>query len=181
MWWRNKKTISATNSWLNSKTQRKTKIYILAPIIREKKGQHKNVLSEISKKGFIRTRINGEIYKTDGAVSLERNKKHTIEILVDRLIIEKGVSERITESVELALKLGKGLITIYDLNGDEYIYSENFACAKCDISFAEISPRMFSFNSPFGACKKCEGIGSTWKLIQNWLYQIKISPLFKEQ
>ena len=142
------------------KLKEKTKIYILAPIIREKKGQHKNVLSEISKKGFIRTRINGEIYKTDGAVSLEKNKKHTIEILVDRLMVEKGVFERITESVELALKLGKGLITIYDLNGDEYIYSENFACAKCEVSLSEISPRMFSFNSPFGACKKCEGIGS---------------------
>ena len=142
------------------KLKERTKIYILAPIIRSKKGQHKNVLNEILKKGFIRTRINGEIYKSDDVVSLEKNKKHTIDILVDRLVIEKNMHERITESVELALKLGKGLITVYDLNGDEHIYSENFACTKCEISLAEISPRMFSFNSPFGACKKCEGIGS---------------------
>ena len=142
------------------KLKEKTKIYILAPIIRSKKGQHKNVLNEISKKGFIRTRINGEIYKSDDAVILEKNKKHTIEILVDRLMVEEEMHERITESVELALKLGKGLITVYELNGGEHIYSENFACTKCEISLAEISPRMFSFNSPFGACKKCEGIGS---------------------
>ena len=142
------------------KLKEKTKIYILAPIIRSKKGQHKNVLNEISKKGFIRVRINGEIYKSDDSISLEKNKKHTIEILVDRLMVEKEVHERITESVELALKLGKGLMTVYELSGSEHIYSENFACPKCEISLAEISPRMFSFNSPFGACKKCEGIGS---------------------
>ena len=142
------------------KLKEKTKIYILAPIIRSKKGQHKNVLNEISKKGFIRTRINGEIYKSDDSISLEKNKKHTIEILVDRLMVEKEMHERITESVELALKLGKGLMTVYELSGSDHIYSENFACPKCEISLAEISPRMFSFNSPFGACKKCEGIGS---------------------
>ena len=142
------------------KLKKRTKINILAPIIRSKKGQHKNVLNEISKKGFIRTRINGEIYKSDDDVNLEKNKKHTIEILVDRLIVEKELHERITESVELALKLGNGLITVYELNGVEHIYSENFACTKCEISLAEMSPRMFSFNSPFGACKKCEGIGS---------------------
>tara|TARA_B100000287_G_scaffold345521_1_gene332938 strand:+ start:4048 stop:6903 length:2856 start_codon:yes stop_codon:yes gene_type:complete len=142
------------------KLKEKTKIYILAPIIRSKKGQHKGVLNEIFKKGFIRTRINGEIYKSDDVVRLEKNKKHTIEILVDRLVVAKEMYERITESVELALKLGKGLITVYELSGDEHIYSENFACTKCEISVAEISPRMFSFNSPFGACKKCEGIGS---------------------
>ena len=142
------------------KLKKRTRIYILAPIIRSKKGQHKSLLNEISKKGFVRTRINGEVYNSDTAISLEKNKKHTIEILVDRLVVEKGMLERITESVELALKLGKGLITVHELGGNEYIYSENFACANCEISLAEISPRMFSFNSPFGACKKCEGIGS---------------------
>tara|TARA_Y100001970_G_scaffold184857_1_gene224862 strand:- start:2552 stop:5422 length:2871 start_codon:yes stop_codon:yes gene_type:complete len=142
------------------KLKKKTKIYILAPIIRSKKGQHKNILNEISKKGFVRVRINGEVYKSDVAVDLEKNKKHTIEILVDRLMVEKEMHERITESVELALKLGKGLIAVHELNGDEHIYSENFACPKCETSLDEISPRMFSFNSPFGACKKCEGIGS---------------------
>tara|TARA_B100000029_G_scaffold245610_1_gene242707 strand:- start:121 stop:2976 length:2856 start_codon:yes stop_codon:yes gene_type:complete len=142
------------------KLKEKTKIYILAPIIRSKKGEHKKILNEISKKGFIRTRINGEVYKSDDGVELEKNKKHTIEILVDRLLVGKMMYERITESVELALELGKGLITVCELNGDEHIYSQNLACTKCEISLDEISPRMFSFNSPFGACKKCEGIGS---------------------
>ena len=142
------------------KLKDRTKIYILAPIIRSKKGQHKSVLNEISKKGFIRTRINGKVYRTNDFIELEKNKKHTIEILVDRLIVEEKTNQRITESVELALNLGNGLITVYDLSGDEYIYSENFACTKCEISLDEISPRMFSFNSPFGACEKCEGIGS---------------------
>ncbi len=142
------------------KLRNKTKVFILAPIIRGKKGQHKNVLNQVSKKGFIRVRINEEIYKIDDAINLDKNKKHTIEILVDRLTVEKQMYDRITESVELALKLGEGLIGVHELKGKEHIYSEHFACTKCEISLDELTPRMFSFNSPFGACKKCEGIGS---------------------
>ena len=142
------------------KLKNKTKIYILSPIIRSKKGQHKTILNQVSKKGFVRVRINGDIYNVDDAITLDKNKKHTIEILVDRLIVEKQMYDRITESVELALSLGDGLIIVHELNGKEHIYSEKFACAKCEISLDELSPRMFSFNSPFGACKKCEGIGS---------------------
>jgi len=142
------------------KLRKKTKIYILAPIIRLKKGQHKNVLQQISKKGFLRARINGEICEVNDTIKLDKNKKHTIEILVDRLIVDRKMHERITESVELAFKLGEGLILVNELPDNEHIYSENFACTKCEISLDELSPRMFSFNSPFGACKKCEGIGS---------------------
>ena len=142
------------------KLRKKTKIYILAPIIRLKKGQHKNVLQQILKKGFLRARINGEICEVNDTIKLDKNKKHTIEILVDRLIVDRKMHERITESVELALKLGEGLILVNELPDNEHIYSENFACTKCEISLDELSPRMFSFNSPFGACKKCEGIGS---------------------
>ena len=142
------------------KLRKKTKIYILAPIIRLKKGQHKNVLQQISKKGFLRARINGEICEVNDTIKLDKNKKHTIDILVDRLIVDRKMHERITESVELALKLGEGLILVNELPDNEHIYSENFACTKCEISLDELSPRMFSFNSPFGACKKCEGIGS---------------------
>ena len=142
------------------KLKNKTKIYILSPIIRSKKGQHKTILKQVSKKGFVRVRINGDIYNVDDVITLDKNKKHTIEILVDRLIVEKQMYDRITESVELALSLSDGLIIVHELNGKEHIYSEKFACAKCEISLDELSPRMFSFNSPFGACKKCEGIGS---------------------
>ena len=91
---------------------------------------------------------------------MDKNKKHTIEILVDRLIVEPSMKERISESVELAMKLGDGLIIVHELNGEDHIFSENFACPKCNVSLEELTPRMFSFNSPFGACKKCEGIGT---------------------
>ena len=142
------------------KIKQKTKFYILAPVIRSKKGQHKNLINQIQKKGFLRIRVNGITYKVDDIINLDKNKKHTIEILVDRLIVEDAMHERITESVELALKLGEGLIVVHELKGEDHIFSENFACAKCEVSLEELTPRMFSFNSPFGACKKCEGIGT---------------------
>ena len=142
------------------KIKQKTKFYILAPVIRSKKGQHKNLIKQIQKKGFLRIRVDGITYKVDDIIDLDKNKKHTIEILVDRLIVEDAMHERITESVELALKLGEGLIVVHELKGEDHIFSENFACAKCEVSLEELTPRMFSFNSPFGACKKCEGIGT---------------------
>ena len=142
------------------KIKQKTKFYILAPVIRSKKGQHKNLIKQIQKKGFLRIRVDGITYKVDDKINLDKNKKHTIEILVDRLIVEDAMHERITESVELALKLGEGLIVVHELKGKDHIFSENFACAKCEVSLEELTPRMFSFNSPFGACKKCEGIGT---------------------
>jgi excinuclease ABC subunit A len=142
------------------KIKQKTKFYILAPVIRSKKGQHKNLIKQIQKKGFLRMRVDGITYKVDDIIDLDKNKKHTIEILVDRLIVEDAMHERITESVELALKLGEGLIVVHELKGEDHIFSENFACAKCEVSLEELTPRMFSFNSPFGACKKCEGIGT---------------------
>ena len=143
-----------------AKIKQKTKFYILAPVIRSKKGQHKNLIKQIQKKGFLRIRVDGTTYKVDDKINLDKNKKHTIEILVDRLIVEDAMHERITESVELALKLGEGLIVVHELKGKDHIFSENFACAKCEVSLEELTPRMFSFNSPFGACKKCEGIGT---------------------
>ena len=142
------------------KIKQKTKFYILAPVIRSKKGQHKNLIKQIQKKGFLRIRVDGIVYKVDDIINLDKNKKHTIEILVDRLVVEDSMHERITESVELALKLGEGLIVVHELKGADHIFSENFACAKCEVSLEELTPRMFSFNSPFGACKKCEGIGT---------------------
>ena len=142
------------------KIKQKTKFYILAPVIRSKKGQHKNLIKQIQKKGFLRVRVDGITYKVDDIIDLDKNKKHTIEILVDRLIVEDAMHERITESVELALKLGEGLIVVHELKGEDHIFSENFACAKCEVSLEELTPRMFSFNSPYGACKKCEGIGT---------------------
>ncbi|MBL7060057.1 MAG: excinuclease ABC subunit UvrA [Candidatus Marinimicrobia bacterium] len=136
------------------------RIYILAPVVRGRKGEHKGVFEEIKKEGFLRTRVDGEIYSIDDKIRLSKNKKHTIEVVVDRLVLEKDSRERLTESVELALKIGTGLIIVHELPSTDHLFSEHFACPHCEVSMEELSPRMFSFNSPYGACKKCDGLGS---------------------
>jgi len=136
------------------------RIYILAPVVRGRKGEHKGVFEEIKKEGFLRTRVDGEIYSIDDKIRLSKNKKHTIEVVVDRLVLEKKSRERLTESVELALKIGTGLIVVHELPSTDHLFSEHFACPHCEVSMEELSPRMFSFNSPYGACKKCDGLGS---------------------
>ena len=137
-----------------------TKIFILAPVVRGRKGQHKGVLEEIKKEGFLRARVDGKVYGIDDKIKLEKNKKHTIEVVVDRLIIEGEYQERLTESIELALKIGSGLIIVHELPKKDHLFSEHFACPHCEVSLEELSPRMFSFNSPYGACPNCDGLGS---------------------
>ena len=137
-----------------------TKFYLLAPVVSGRKGEHRGVLEEIKREGFLRARVNGEVFLLNKIPELSKNKKHTIEVVIDRLIIEKGCEERLTESVELALKIGSGLIVINELPDKDHLFSEHFSCPHCGISMAELTPRMFSFNSPFGACAHCDGIGS---------------------
>ena len=137
-----------------------TKMHILAPLIRGRKGQHKGVLEEIRKEGFLRVRVDGEIFSVDDKIILNKNKKHTIEVVIDRLIMKKAFLERLIESVELALKISGGLLVVHVLPDSEHIFSEHFACPDCEISMEELVPRMFSFNSPYGACPKCDGLGS---------------------
>ena len=137
-----------------------TKFCLLAPVISGRKGQHKGVFEEIKKEGFLRARVDGEIISLNNITELGKNKKHTIEVVIDRLVIEKGCEERLTESVELALKTGSGLIIINEFPDKDHLFSEHFSCPHCGISMAELTPRMFSFNSPFGACTHCDGIGS---------------------
>jgi len=137
-----------------------SKINILAPIIRGRKGEHKTALSDVKREGFLRVRINGEIKNIDDKIKLAKNKKHTIEIVIDRLILDEDYMERLTESVELALKIGSGMIIIHELPNNDHVYSEHFACPHCEVSMEELSARMFSFNSPYGACSNCDGLGS---------------------
>ena len=137
-----------------------TKFCLLAPVISGRKGQHKGVFEEIKKEGFLRARVDGKIISLNNITELGKNKKHTIEVVIDRLVIEKGCEERLTESVELALKIGSGLIIINEFPDKDHLFSEHFSCPHCGISMAELTPRMFSFNSPFGACTHCDGIGS---------------------
>tara|TARA_Y100000996_G_scaffold384795_1_gene341714 strand:- start:4467 stop:7304 length:2838 start_codon:yes stop_codon:yes gene_type:complete len=138
----------------------KTKILILAPIIKSKKGQHKDVFKMIAQQGFTRVQVNNEVKDVNDQITLNKNKKHNIDVLVDRLIISKNISQRLTESVELALKIGDGILTVKNLNGEEYLFSENKYCPKCELSFEEIQPQNFSFNSPTGACSHCNGLGT---------------------
>ncbi|MDY6012974.1 excinuclease ABC subunit UvrA [Clostridium sp.] len=141
--------------------EERAKIQILAPVVRGRKGAHEKILENIKKSGFVRARIDGEIYDlTEEDIKLEKNKKHNIEAVIDRLVIKEGIEGRLTDSIETGLKLGEGLIIINEIGGSDTLYSEKFACPNCGISIEELSPRMFSFNSPFGKCDYCDGLGT---------------------
>jgi len=150
------------------KLKKGQEVAILGPVIRERKGEHRGILEEIQRSGFVRVRINGIVHRIEEALEkeLDRKKKHSIEVVVDRLTIEKDLDRpRLVDSLETALKLGKGMVVvsqkskIKNQNDVNLIFSERFACANCDISLPEIEPRIFSFNSPFGACPSCQGLG----------------------
>lgn len=138
----------------------RTKIQALAPIARGKKGEFVKEINDIRKQGFVRCRIDGEIVDLQDEIKLSKTKKHNIEVVVDRLVIKDGIQSRLTDSVETATKIGNGLL-IVDINGEsEELFSLNYACPEHGVSIEEMSPRMFSFNNPFGACKKCDGLGT---------------------
>ena len=162
-----------------SKFKSGTKMHILAPLIRGRKGKHKGVFDEIRKEGFLRVRVDGDVMSVDDKIILNKNKKHTIEIVVDRLIIKKDIHERLTESIELALKIGSGLILVNELPNKEHLFSEHFACPDCEVSMEEMVPRMFSFNSPYGACQKCDGLGSHMEVDPNLIVSDKSKSLIQ--
>lgn len=138
--------------------EEKTKIQILAPIVRERKGEHTKILEDAKKSGYVRVRIDGNIYDLSEQIKLEKNKKHNIEIVIDRLVIKDDIKTRLTDSIETAMALTDGII-IVDANGQDLKFSQNFACEDCQISIDEIEPRSFSFNNPNGACPECTGLG----------------------
>lgn len=143
----------------------KTKIQILAPMIRGRKGIHEKLLENIKKHGYIRARIDGEIYDlTEEEIKLDKNKKHNIEAVVDRIVIKEGIEGRLTESIEASLKMAEGLVIVNVVGEGDHLFSENFACPDCDISIGEIAPRMFSFNAPFGKCDYCDGLGTLMEI-----------------
>ncbi|WP_040213296.1 excinuclease ABC subunit UvrA [Clostridium polynesiense] len=141
--------------------EERTKIQVLAPIIRGRKGTHEKVLENIKKNGYIRARIDGEIIDlTEEEVKLEKNIKHNIEAVIDRLIVRKDSAGRLSDSIEAALKMAEGLVIINIIDKEDMLFSEKFACADCGISIDELAPRLFSFNSPFGKCDHCDGLGT---------------------
>ena len=140
------------------------KLIILSPVIRAKKGEHQKLIEKIRKDGFVRLRVDGEIRDISEEIKLEKTKKHTIETVVDRLVIKEGIAKRLTDSIETALKLSGGIVTALLSDGSEQTFSENYACPEHGVSVPELAPRMFSFNSPFGACPTCMGLGIFMKV-----------------
>lgn len=138
----------------------RSRIQILAPVVSGRKGEHVQLLKDLQKEGFVRVRVNGEMYEVTDEINLDKNKKHTIEVVVDRIIVREGIEGRLTDSIETALPLGNGRIIIDVIGGEEIVMSENHACPECGFSISELEPRLFSFNAPYGACSSCDGLGS---------------------
>ncbi len=137
-----------------------TRIQVLAPLVRGRKGEYSRLFEDIRRKGYVRVRVDGEVRDLEEDIILDKQKKHSIEVVVDRLIIREGIQSRLADSLETALKLSEGLVLVENLDGGEQMFSEQFSCTDCGFSFEEISPRIFSFNSPYGACPECSGLGT---------------------
>ncbi|MGD0795747.1 MAG: excinuclease ABC subunit UvrA, partial [Dehalococcoidales bacterium] len=136
-----------------------SRIMILAPVVKDRKGEYQAVFEDMRKQGFARVRVDGKVYDLSDEIRLDKNKKHSIEVVVDRLVVGQGSNNRIADSIETALKVGNGVVLVAVVGGEELLFSEQFACVNCGISLGEIAPRTFSFNSPHGACPACTGLG----------------------
>ena len=154
------------------------KIQVLAPIVRGRKGEYKKQLEEFQKQGFVRVKIDGEVYELTDDIEIDRKKKHDIDIVVDRLVIKEEIRSRLTESVETALKFADSLVKIDVIGDKEILYSSNYACPNCGFSFPELTPRMFSFNNPFGACPDCTGIGYLMRMDEDLIIPDKDKTLY---
>ncbi|MEK4629829.1 MAG: excinuclease ABC subunit UvrA [Solibacillus sp.] len=141
----------------------RTKLQLLAPVIEGKKGTHVKLLEDLKKQGYVRIRLNGELRDLDDHIELDKNKKHTIEVVIDRVVVKEGVESRLSDSLESALRLAEGRVIVDVMEHEELLFSEHHACPHCGFSIGELEPRMFSFNSPFGACPTCDGLGSKSK------------------
>ncbi|MDF2941369.1 MAG: excinuclease subunit [Herbinix sp.] len=136
-----------------------TKIQLLAPVVRGRKGEHTKLFEQSKRSGYVRVRVDGNLYELTEEIKLEKNNKHNIEIIVDRLVVKEGIEKRLSDSVESVLKLAEGLLFVDIIDGEQLTFSQNFSCPDCGISIDEIEPRIFSFNNPFGACAECHGLG----------------------
>ena len=155
-----------------------TRIQILAPVVRGRKGEYTKLFEDLQKDGFARVRVDGEIYDLSNEIKLDKNKKHEIEVVVDRLVIKEDIVGRLTESIETALKQADNLVLIDIVGEKQVLYSCNYACPDCGFSFPELTPRMFSFNNPYGACPKCSGIGYLMKMDEDLIIPDKTKTLY---
>lgn len=141
-----------------------TRVQLLAPVVRGRKGEYHKLIEDARKNGYVRIRVDGEVRDINEEITLDKNKKHTIEIVVDRLIVKPDIIKRLTDSIETVLNLSGGLLIVDVIDGDEMLFSQNFACSDCGVSIEELAPRMFSFNNPYGACPTCGGLGTLMKM-----------------
>ncbi|HOM01542.1 MAG TPA: excinuclease ABC subunit UvrA [Acetivibrio sp.] len=141
-----------------------TRIQLLAPVVRGRKGEYHKLIEDIKKDGYVRVRVDGQVMDVNDPISLDKNKKHNIEIVVDRLIVRPGIQKRLTDSIETVLRLSNGILVVDVIGEKEMLLSQNFACTECNVSMEEITPRMFSFNNPYGACPECTGLGSFMRI-----------------
>jgi len=154
-----------------------TKIQILAPVVRGRKGEYREIFEEARRDGYVRVRLDGEVFELGQEIHPDKNKKHNIEVVVDRLIIGPRIITRLTDSVETALSLASGIVLIDVVGGEELLFSEHYACIDCGISYEELAPRMFSFNTPYGACPTCGGLGTKMEIEPNRVVPDKSKPL----
>ncbi len=154
-----------------------TKIYINAPVVRGKKGEYSKQLEGYKKSGFARVQIDGSIYDLSEEIKLDKNKKHQISVVVDRLVVKEGIEKRLADSLETALKLAEGLVAVEIVGGESTLYSTKYACPDCGISIEEIEPRLFSFNNPYGACPECNGLGFNNEIDENLIVKDKTKTL----
>lgn len=150
-----------------------TKIQLLAPIVRGRKGEYVKELDSIKRSGFVRVRIDSIIYDLSEQIKIEKNKKHTIEVVVDRLVVKEGIESRLTDSVETACSLSDGILNVVLADGEEILFSQNYACPEHGVSIEELTPRMFSFNNPYGACPKCSGLGTYMEIDPELIFKDK--------
>jgi len=155
------------------------RVMILSPIVRGRKGEFKKELEKLHRDGFVRARIDGDIRQLDEEIQLDKRKNHTIDVVVDRLLIKEGVNERISESVKTALRLSGGAVIVSIIDGDEKLFSERMACVNCGVNIAALEPRSFSFNSAYGACRRCQGIGSVMEIDANKIVPDQSQPAGK--
>ncbi|MBE3552231.1 MAG: excinuclease ABC subunit UvrA [Kyrpidia tusciae] len=142
----------------------RTRIQILAPVVRGRKGEHVKLFEDLAKQGFVRVRVDGELRELTEPIRLEKNRKHRVDVVVDRIIVKPDIEQRLADSIETALDRAGGLVTVSVIDGEEWLFSQNLACPDCGISVGELSPRMFSFNSPYGACEACTGLGTNMEI-----------------
>src|SRR5207244_9782541 len=156
-----------------------TRVMILAPIVRGRKGEFKKQLQALAKTGYVRGRIDGVLHNLDEPIDLDKKKNHSIEIVVDRLMIKKDIDERLEASIEQATKLAKGIVLVAVVDGEERLYSEKMACVDCDVSIPAIEPRTFSFNSIYGACEVCNGLGMKYDFDPARIVSDRSKPLLQ--